>query len=544
MIYTVSTAFDTNMAQIWHRRACVVKSHFHLKPARKYFLNLVPILCLLCSVPFLQSHASAEQTSPHSWKDWSEYSEQEKDSLRARWTEQKVQEVVKALTEGKPLPVKRLPPREYEYEQYPPAYRKEAAEKSYDLRGIPLEGFVLRGFDLRFTHLEGALLHSAHLDRANLQDANLKEANLQDANLKEANLQDADLEHASLQGASLWQANLQDSNLREANLQGAELGQANLQGAYLWHAYLQHAYLGGANLQDAGLEQAILQGANLWRANLQGASLWHANLQDAYLKEANLQGAELGQANLQGAMLGAANLQDTDFFQTRFDRSHLAFANFGEAKNIRYVVWGDSLHKRYLIGEEENAASPLQLQIAEDTYRDLKIACRKEGLDETAREFLFRENEVRTKKYRWHHPIRILRLLFLKWTYGYGSRPMWLLWYSLVLLCVFAAVFTLLTLPRSTRSGIYLVEPHTDTEKESLLTFRKGRLFLDCFYFSLLSFATFGYGALRPRQWLEFFRLEPVEYKPVGWARILVGIEAALGIYLLALLATVLFGRR
>jgi len=45
------------------------------------------------------------------------------------------------------------------------------------------------------------------------------------------------------------------------------------------------------------------------------------------------------------------------------------------------------------------------------------------------------------------------------------------------------------------------------------------------------------------RQWLEFFRLELVEYKPVGWARIFVGIEAALGIYLLALLVIVLFER-
>ena len=57
-----------------------------------------------------------------------------------------------------------------------------------------------------------------------------------------------------------------------------------------------------------------------------------------------------------------------------------------------------------------------------------------------------------------------------------------------------------------------------------------------------MSFTTFGYGALRPRQWLEFFRFVPVEYKPVRWIRIFVGIEATIGIYILALLVTVLFG--
>jgi len=75
-----------------------------------------------------------------------------------------------------------------------------------------------------------------------------------------------------------------------------------------------------------------------------------------------------------------------------------------------------------------------------------------------------------------------------------------------------------------------------------ILSWQKGFLIINCLYFSLLSLATFGYGAFKPRQWLEFFRLEQVDYIPIGWARILVGIEAAMGIYLFALLTTVLFG--
>ena len=181
-------------------------------------------------------------------------------------------------------------------------------------------------------------------------------------------------------------------------------------------------------------------------------------------------------------------------------------------------------------------------QIAENTYRDLESFYKKEGLDEIAGEFNYRENEVRTRRYPWYHPLRPLRFLFLKWTYGYGSRPIRLLWYSVVVIGVFTVIFSMFTLPRGTKSGIYLVRSEGHEEEGVLLTFRKGRLLLDCLYFSLLSFGTFGYGALQPRQWLEFFRLEPVEYKPVGWARIFVGLEAAVGIYVLALLVTVLFG--
>jgi len=67
----------------------------------------------------------------------------------------------------------------------------------------------------------------------------------------------------------------------------------------------------------------------------------------------------------------------------------------------------------------------------------------------------------------------------------------------------------------------------------------RNKLLIDCLYLSLLSFSTIGYGVLQPKQWLEFFRLEPATLEAKRWARIFVGIESLLGIYLLALLAIV-----
>lgn len=414
-------------------------------------------------------------------KEWNDYSNVEKLRLVYRWNKVNVEEIVKALEKGHdPIKTKVKIAEQCKF----------FYEVGFDLRGIPLMKRDLTNIDLASMYLQGGDFSETILEGADLQNAQLPGVNLSRARLKGANLR-----HAHLQGANLSDANLQGADLSDANLQGADLGLANL------------------------------QGANLLLANLQGANLLFTKLQ--------------------GTHLGFTKLQDADLFGATFDSTYLLQVNLGEAKNIRYIKWGDSIENRYIIGEEKDAystKSEIDFGIAEITYRDLKAFYKKELMDDVAGEFHFRENEVRTKSYAWYDPVRLSRLLFLKLTYGYGSRPSWLLWYSLVVVGLFSFIFLFLTINPITKSGIHVVQPGSANQEE-LLTFRKGRLIIDCFYFSLLSFATFGYGALQPRQWLQFFRLQPVEFKPVRWARICVGIEAALGIWIFALLVTVLFGR-
>lgn len=147
--------------------------------------------------------------------------------------------------------------------------------------------------------------------------ANLWSANLQGADLRHADLRDAALERANLQGANLGGTNLQGADLLWANLQGAHLwGRANLQGAKLAGAKLQGAFLVDANLQDAFLPAAKLQRADLRSARLQGAILGDVDLQGADLRNANLQGAVLLGANLERAHLRDARLQGVDLSTT------------------------------------------------------------------------------------------------------------------------------------------------------------------------------------------------------------------------------------
>jgi hypothetical protein len=436
----------------------------------------------------LLTTASLVQAQSIPLASWADYSDSEKAALKNRWTPEQVDAVVAALAAGMALPdfVAKVPPV------------GGGMVFVKDLRGISLNG-----------------------------------AELQHVNLSYAYLQGADLFGAILQGADLTEANLDSAYLRGADLTGARLRRANLFGAVLESAKMQEVDLTGADLKNANLSSAILVHANLTAANLRAALLTNADL-----RQANMQNCAMPLA-----VMREADLQDADLFQARFDSTFLYQVQLGKARNIRDIRWGDSVYSRYLIGEELSLKTPEDFRRAEVTYRDLKMLYRRELLDDIANEFHYRENEIITHSYPWLSPVRILRLLFLKWTFGYGARPMWLLWYSMVVVGGFSLIFALLTLSKRTQSGICHIEPGKSGQ-ETLLEFSNGMLFFDCFYFSLLSLATFGYGALQPRQWLQFFRFQPVEYKPIRWACIFVGIEAGLGIWIFSLLVTVMFGSR
>jgi len=301
------------------------------------------------------------------------------------------------------------------------------------------------------------------------------------------------------------------------------------------------------------------------RYDLRGMSVMTGNpkyriFQDADLSRAILQGADLRATDLQRAILDEADLQGADLFGAKFGSTFLWLANLGEAKNIRYIEWEND----YYIGEESEetfggnekikAQKEGDLKNAEITYRDLKSFYKERRMHNIASEFHYRENVVKTELS--YQPIKFLRTVFLDWTYGYGSRPLRLIPFCIGVILFFGFIYLVqTTLPGS--SGISegeedeksegekktykMREVDNNEEEPQLLPADSAMTFINCIYFSALSFATFGYGALRPRQWLAFFRLTPVEYKPVGWARIFVGCEAAIGIYLLALTALVLF---
>ena len=327
------------------------------------------------------------------------------------------------------------------------------------------------------------------------------------------------------------------------SLDSADLSYANLQCACLDRAILCGDTMESTDLRHASFKNAELVGAWLRQSNLQYAHLRGANLRDALLWDANLQHSDLARANFQLSKLGDSYLEDANLYHAVFDTTYLWRVNLENANNIRYIVWGDNIKPRYIIGEEIEAESQPDsikqesFQRAEITYRDLKTWYEKELLYDISEKFHYRENEVITKASPWI--VKILRVLFMKWTYGYGSYPFRLLYYYLpVVIFGFGLIFSLLPLFPILRSFVYLYTSDIDDKRE-VLTIRRLSLFVECFYFSLLSFGNFGYGNIKPKKLIQLLRSKQPKYQPKCLARVLVVLEAVLGIYFFYRLATV-----
>lgn len=490
------------------------------------FLPMVLALSMQVAITARDNIAMAQYTT---------YTKSQYDSLGKRWAPQDVKAVVQYLRYGV-----RLKPNS--------SFYSDSVGQIRDFRGIDIEDSVIikdtiaRMIRLRDAHLEGAKI--AHLDcrGADLQGIQFTDAILDSGLFEGANLQKASFAGAYLQGARFKRAHLDSACFRLATLTGAHLDTATLD-----FARLDNADLSYASFKMSDLSYAELDTATCMYADFRGCRLHETHMIRTKLYYANLERAEFFGAILRGACLSAATVRDADFFHAQFDTTQVQFTKLDEAK-IRYIVWGDNLHRRYYTGDEEEldtltgARRASSEQIVEDTYRDLESYYRKEGLLEIASQFHFRLNEVVTKNYSSWNPLKVLRYVFLQVSYGYGTYPVRLVWWSLIVVLLFTLAFAGITSFPS-RSGIYVLKKLADgSMSKTLLRNRGGLLFIDCFYFSLLSFSTLGYGAIKPKQWLEFFRFEPVEFEAIGWARIFVGLEAAVGIFTLALFVTTILG--
>lgn len=437
---------------------------------------------------------------------------------------EKIEQVLVALRTGKRMPVERVPPeiivkdlrllmRAHGFHRMEDlkSWLNIVRPKYFDLRGIPLPNCELKNADFRFAYLEGADLSGCKLINANLTGANLRGANLS--------------------GAILYGSKLDHAVLNEADLSGAKFNGASLIQALFYKSTIVRTDFSGANLEGAQFADIILALDKTILRAYQGTGEMMSALN---FTPANLSKSNFGNANLSGAIFGSANLGGTSFFQAGFSNTLIDVSQLKKAINYRYIK-PTGLQSKINVPNNE-------MRFIEAYHRELKRFFASIGMRNMEAEYHFWEQEAKTRNPESSLYNKVLRLAFLKWPYGYGSRPIWLLYYSFAAVLGFTTLYVLLSISKQ-KSGVCRVEYENGQESVIPLSWRKGFLIADCFYFSLLSLATFSYGVLKPRQWIEFFRFEPIELRPIGWARILVGLEAAVGIYLLALLTIVLFGK-
>lgn len=135
--------------------------------------------------------------------------------------------------------------------------------------------------------------------------------------------------------------------------------------------------------------------------------------------------------------------------------------------------------------------------------------------------FILFFNWLKTKNFR-----KWLCSCFFNIIYGYGERPQNVIFFALFIIILFSIFFSILGI-----DSLEIVEMKSPTVQEIFNSnseiISKGNLlnkttnyFIDCLYFSAITFTTLGYGDFRPLE---------------GWGRILAGSEAFIGAFMMAL---------
>jgi uncharacterized protein YjbI with pentapeptide repeats len=425
--------------------------------------------------------------------------------LRDRWTWSQVALVTKHIGEG----------RDLDSLSFLKRYPKECDfYGGFDLRGIRFpQPYLLEGHKLQ--------LPFVHLEKSMLFTQSFKEAFLHDAHFEESNLVSSDFSGAQC---------------HEAHFNRATAVSAKFVGTVLFMCDFHGANLGNADFTEADLHSADFSGALLVGANFSQAELSSARFKNTFLDNARLDKAHCRHIHWDGYYIGEETNADLMARALEEPDAHRADVRY---KRDFQEVFGYSRKTPPLVREDIMTQAYLRAKL---TYRYLKNIYQSYDLTEIAKEFHYRENCVTTKlssnPFSW-----LVRKLLFEWTYGYGSRPWRLLWSSAAVIGFFALGFLVMSVAR-VQSGVYRVHSKTGAPTKIATNSLKDVpcVLGNSFYFSLLTFVTFGYGTITPQQWVRLLRLEEVEVRPVRWARIVAALESLAGIYLLALFAKVIFG--
>jgi len=260
--------------------------------------------------------------------------------------------------------------------------------------------------------------------------------------------------------------------------------------------------LKGADLSDINL---VNRGAKTGYSLLD-ADLYHTNLSRAHLFSIDLRGSSLMKANLSGSNMHCAKLQDCNLLGVDISRCRLENIQWGSA-----VLQESKAKQAQAEGDKLLASS--YWQEAEEVYRNIRKSCEKQGVFETAGVFFHREMIMR----RYQMPRASFSRFMSKLVdlfCGYGEVPIRVVIFSLTLIFLCSlAYFSLGVSSGGELIGFKL----TSSFGDNFL------VWANCFYYSVVTFTTVGYG----------------DITPVGVSKIVASLEAFSGSFTMALFVVV-----
>ncbi len=260
---------------------------------------------------------------------------------------------------------------------------------------------------------------------------------------------------------------------------------------------LERANLTAVNLVNHSDSQGFdLSESNFYRANLKGAHLFNANL-----NHANLMKADLTESNLHFTTLKQANLLGVKWSQARIEHMEIGSSLLQETEALRYIKSGQT--ERALDYYEQ----------AEEIYRDLRKVSEQQGLFSMSGEFIQKELRMRRFQMPFFSVRRFLSKLIDLFC-GYGEAPLRVVFFSIGLIFITSFFYLFLGL---SFQGEYFSYQTINSKQDQFI------FWLDCVYYSVVTFTTLGYG----------------DYTPIGFSRLVAALEAFIGSFTLALFVVV-----
>lgn len=284
--------------------------------------------------------------------------------------------------------------------------------------------------------------------------------------------------------------------MRERIVQAVQAGK-RLEGAHL-----EGVDLSRANLENAWLVRARLDKANLERTHLEGARLYGASFRNANLFNANFRGANLKECDLEGANL----------LEVKIDRAKILGIHWGKHDIVK-----NELEGRHLEHTGDFRKAKVKFREAEEIYRNICLHLTAAGLLSEVGTFFYREMVSRRKQKPLFSSERMSSKM-IDILCGYGEKTSRVFLSALGIVLNFSLIYFLAGLQHKDQLIAY--------DRGQNLSQNLHEYFLSL-YFSLVTFTTLGYG----------------DITPVNLARLVAGIEAFLGAFMMAFFVLV-FSRK
>jgi uncharacterized protein YjbI with pentapeptide repeats len=330
-------------------------------------------------------------------------------------------------------------------------------------------------------------------------------------------------------------------------------------GRCIWHAdvsqkptlELESAAPGiGDRLDGAIFRDVDLAGSD-W---LSGRTLTDTRFENANLEETDLSGSDLRYSHFEGVDAKRTNFRGSNLEHAEFDRTDLRGADLCAAR-LHYAVFDNAriaeetnfgknvVYESELLDEDAPGRSTPRLafrsyardpehtrleryEAAHWTYNELQRLAEDNGLTGASRHYYHKRKNVRRREaWEFGSSTRALAQEAWRWTTGYGANPWRVIATAAFVIVLCSVLYPLLggiqeTIEQTGVTLVYSVENPDASQWKYLLN-----VFGKSLYFSVVTFATLGYGDMQP---------------VINSARAVAAAEALLGQLLMALLVFVL----